>query len=79
MVSFSMKSDNSLTVIVDRDFDSTERERIALFIESLFDSNFHGKICFALDVNLKMISVQMIADFCERLPYNYTITQKVSA
>lgn len=79
MLSFNIKSDNSLTVIVTEDFNDKHKERVSLFIESLFESNLNGTILFSLEPDLKAISIKMIEEYCEKLPYNYFITQKACA
>jgi len=76
MVSFKIKSDESLTILVAQEFNISERERVSLMIESLFDSNLQGKIHFDIAQNVKNVSLKLIMDFCEGLPYNYIITQK---
>ncbi len=79
MVSFKIKSDESLTILVAQEFNSSEKERVSLIIESLFETNMQGKIYFDIAQNVKNISLKMIVDFCENLPYNYVITQKACA
>lgn len=79
MVSFKIKSDESLTILVAQEFNTSEKERVTLMIESLFDTNMQGQIYFDISQNVKKISLKMILDFCENLPYNYVITQKSCA
>ena len=78
MVSFKIKSDDSLTVLVAKEFNALEKERVSLMIESLFDT-MQGKIYFDIAQSVKYISLKMIVDFCENLPYNYVIKQKACA
>lgn len=78
MVSFKIKSDESLTILVAHEFNISEQDRVLLFLESLFDSNIHAEILFKLDTNVKAISIEMIEDFCKKLPYNYSINKKTN-
>ncbi|PKA81935.1 hypothetical protein ATE92_0056 [Ulvibacter sp. MAR_2010_11] len=73
MVSFKIKSDESLTVQLAQEFNITERERINLIIESLFDPTSSAHIYFSIDRDLQELPFHSIEAYCESLPYNYSI------
>jgi len=79
MVSFKIKSDESLTILVAKEFNASERDRVSLMIESLFDTNPQGQIYCDIAQNVQTVGLRMIIDFFENLPYNYVITQKACA
>ncbi len=75
MVSFKIKSDESLTININDTLNTSEFDRISLFIESIFDLNPYGEIRFNVDSNLNEAHFSKLKDFCQNLHFGNLIIQ----
>ena len=67
MLSFKIKSDESLTININDELNTGEFDRISLFIESIFDVNPYSEIFFNIDSNLNEGFVTRLREFCYKL------------
>lgn len=76
MVHFHYTSKERLTIKIVDDFGHSDTERIALFLEEFYNKDFNRKITFLIETDLPKEQMDLLGDFCKRLPYESQIDLK---
>lgn len=76
MVQFTITTNELLTVKIREEFDNSEMERIALFLEVLYEGNYHRKVIMVVETDLPKEQMKLLSSFCQKLPYENNIDLK---
>lgn len=76
MIHFQFTTKEILTIRIVEEFSHSDTERIALFLESSYDLNLDMEIIFQVESDLPKDQMELLGNFCRRLPYKSQIDLK---